>query len=199
MLGLAETFVQGNLQPFDARQNYYAAYGHDVFRVNKNLTVQFGLRWEPYLPGREIDNRMNHFSFGAFGAGTTSSVFVNAPPGLLFPGDPGIPKTFTSNRPWDFEPRAGLAWDLTGKGKQVLRAGYGLFYDTMATAYWEDQTGDAPWGTTINLFSPAGGFTNPYAGYPGGNPFPSPNPPSKNQVFPTAASYYTYPTNGHPT
>lgn len=199
MLGDPQTFVQGNLQPFDARQNYIGAYIHDVFRMSKNLTVQLGVRWEPYLPGREIDNRMDHFSFPAFAAGTQSSVFVNAPPGLLFPGDPGIPKTFTSDRPWDFEPRAGLAWDPTGNGKQVIRAGYGLFYDTMATAYWEDQTGDAPWGTTINLFNPAGGFTNPFAGYPGGNPFPSPNPPGKNQVFPTAASYYTYPTNGHPT
>ncbi len=199
MLGSPETFVQGNLQPFDARQNYFAAYVHDVIRVNKKLTVQAGVRWEPFLPGREIDNRMNHFDAAAFAAGTQSKVFVNAPPGLLFPGDPGIPSTFTSNRPWDFGPRLGFAWDPTGTGRQVIRAGYGLFYTMMPTAYWEDQTGDAPWGTTVNLFSPAGGFTNPFLGYPGGNPFPSPNPPSKNQAFPSAASYYTYPTNGHPT
>ncbi len=199
MLGDPQTFVQGNLQPFNARQNYVGAYVHDVFRLSKTLTVQLGVRWEPYLPGREIDNRMNHFDFAAFAAGTTSSVYVNAPAGLLFPGDAGIPKTFTSDRPWDFEPRAGISWDPTGSGKQVIRAGYGLFYDTMAIAYWEDATGDAPWGTTINLFSPPGGLTNPFLGYPGGNPFPSPNPPSKNQVFPTAASYYSYPLHGHPT
>jgi hypothetical protein len=199
MLGLPETFVQGNLQPFNARQNYYGAYVHDVFRMSKTLTVQLGVRWEPYLPGREIENRMNHFDFAGFAAGTPSTVYVNAPAGLFFPGDPGIPKTFTSNRPWDFQPRAGIAWDPGGNGKQVIRAGYGLFYDTMATAYWEDQTGDAPWGTTINLFNPVGGLTNPFAGYPGGNPFPTPNPPGKNQTFPTAASYYTYPTNGSPT
>jgi len=199
LLGSPNTFVQGNLQPFDARQNYFGAYVHDVVRLNKKLTVQLGVRWEPFLPGREIDNRMDHFDATAFAAGTQSSVFVNAPAGLFFPGDPRIPSTFTSNRPWDFEPRAGLAWDPTGSGRQVIRVGYGLFYDTMATAYWEDQTGDAPWGTTINLFNPSGGLTNPFAGYPGGNPFPSPNPPGKNQVFPSAASYYTYPINGHPT
>ncbi len=199
MLGLPNTFTQGNIQPFNARQNYVAAYIHDVIRVNKKLTAQFGARWEPYLPGREVQNRMNHFDATAFAAGTHSSVFVNAPAGLLFPGDPGIPSTFTSNRPWIFEPRAGLAWDPTGTGRQVLRAGYGLFYDTMATAYWEDQTGDAPWGSTVTLNSPPGGLTNPYSGYPGGNPFPSPNPPSKNQVFPTGGSYYSYPIHGHPT
>jgi hypothetical protein len=199
MLGLPSTFVQGNLQPFDARQNYIGAYVHDVVRVNKRLTVQAGVRWEPYLPGREIDNRMNHFSDAAFLAGATSSVFVNAPLGLLFPGDPGVSTTFTADRPWDFEPRAGLAWDPTGSGRQVIRAGYGLFYDTMATAYWEDQTGDAPWGSTVNLYSPAGGLSQPFAGYPGGDPFPSPNPPGKNEIFPSQASYYTYPTHGHPT
>ena len=122
MLGIPETFVQGNLQPFNARQNYYGAYVHDVFRLSKNLTVQAGLRWEPYLPGREIKDRMNHFDFAGYAAGRQSSVYVNAPPGLFFPGDPGIPKTFTSNRPWDFQPRAGIAWDPNGNGKQVLRA-----------------------------------------------------------------------------
>jgi hypothetical protein len=199
MLGQTSTFDQGNIQPFNARQNYIGAYVHDVFRLNSKLTVQLGVRWEPYMPGREIDNRMNHFSASAFATGTQSAVYVNAPAGLLFPGDPGIPTTFTSSRLWDFEPRAGVAWDPTGSGRQVIRAGYGLFYDTMATAYWEDQTGDAPWGSTINLNNPVGGFTNPYAGYPGGNPFPSPNPPVKTQSFPSAASYYSYPTNGHPT
>ncbi len=199
MLGLPNTFTQGNLQPFNARQNYVGSYVHDVIRLSKTLTVQLGVRWEPFLPGREIFNRMDHFNPAAFTAGTQSSVFLNAPPGLLFPGDPGIPSTFTSNRPWDFEPRAGLAWDPTGSGRQVIRAGYGLFYDTMPTAYWEDQTGDAPWGSTINLFNPSGGLTNPFAGYPGGSPFPSPNPPGKNQVFPSQASYYTYPIHAHPT
>jgi hypothetical protein len=199
MLGLPNTFNQGNLQPFDGRQNYIGAYVHDVVRVNKKLTAQLGVRWEPYLPGREIKNRMNHFDAAAFVANTQSTVFVNAPAGLQFPGDPGVPSTFTSNRYGDFEPRVGLAWDPTGSGRQVIRVGYGLFYDTMPTGYWEDQTGDAPWGSTVNLFTPPGGLTDPFEGYPGGNPFPSPNPPGKDILFPTQGTYYTYPTHGHPT
>ena len=98
-----------------------------------------------------------------------------------------------------FEPRVGLAWDPTGSGRQTIRAGFGLFYDTMATAYQEDQTRDAPWASTIDLPSPAGGLTNPFQGYPGGNPFPSPSPPSKNQVFPPEGQYYNYPLHAHPT
>ncbi len=81
----------------------------------------------------------------------------------------------------------------------MIRVGYGLFYDTMPTGYWEDQTGDAPWGSTVNLFTPPGGLTDPFKGYPGGDPFPSPNPPPKDVVFPSQGTYYTYPTHGHPT
>jgi hypothetical protein len=69
----------------------------------------------------------------------------------------------------------------------------------MATAYWQDQTSDAPWGSSINLSSPSGGLTNPFAGYPGGSPFPSPNPPPKDVTFPSQGSYFSYPTHGHPT
>jgi Carboxypeptidase regulatory-like domain len=199
MLGLPSQFQQGNLQPFDGRQNYFGAYVHDVWRVNKKLTAQAGVRWEPYTPGREIDERMHHFDPAAFASNTVSTQFVNAPPGLLSPGDPGIPSTFTTNKYWDFEPRLGFAWDPTGSGRMVLRAGYGLFYDMMPTAYWEDQTGDAPWGTTITLNTPSGGFSDPFANYPGGQPFPSPNPPPKDVTFPTQGTYYSYPTHGKPT
>lgn len=199
MLGMPNTFSQGNTQYSDIRQNYAGAYVGDVVQLNRKLTVHLGVRWEPYMPGREVDNRMNHFDPAAFAAGQQSKVFVNAPPGLFFPGDPGIPRTFADNRPWDFEPRAGLAWDPTGSGRQVIRAGYGLLYDTMAAGYWTDQTADSPWGTGISVPSPIGGLSNPYLGYPGGNPFPSPNPPSRNQAFPVGGSYFTYPIHAHPT
>ena len=69
----------------------------------------------------------------------------------------------------------------------------------METAYQEDQTGDAPWASTIDLPSPTGGLTNPFSGYPGGNPFPLPSPPVKNQVFPPEGQYYNYPLHAHPT
>jgi hypothetical protein len=199
MLGLPSLFEQGNVQPFDGRQNYFGAYVHDNIRLSKRLSVQLGLRWEPYLPEREKFNRMQHFDAAAFAAGTQTDQYVNAPPGLFFPGDPGIPSASAYPRYGIFEPRVGLAWDPTGSGRQTIRAGYGLFYDTMETAYQEDQTGDAPWASTIDLPSPAGGLTNPFLGYPGGNPFPSPSPPSKNQFFPPEGQYYNYPLHAHPT
>lgn len=199
LLGLPNLFQQGSIQPFDGRQNYIGAYAHDAIRLTKRLNVQLGVRWEPYLAAREKFDRMQHFDEAAFIAGERTSQYVNAPPGLFFPGDPGEPSGYTFNRPWIFEPRIGLAWDPTGSGKQTVRAGFGTFYDLMPTAYQEDQTGDAPWASTVSLPSPAGGLTNPYQGYPGGNPFPTPTPPSKNQVFPAEVQYYNYPLHAHPT
>src|SRR5579871_1951931 len=199
LLGVPSGFQQGSIQPFDGRQNYVGAYAHDTIRLSKNLNVQIGVRWEPYYAAREKFKRMQHFDEAAFIAGTRTPQYVNAPPGLSFPGDPGEPSGYTFSRPWIFEPRVGLAWDPFGNGKQTIRAGFGIFYDTMPTAYQEDQTGDAPWASTISLPSPAGGLSNPYQGYPGGNPFPTPTPPSKNQVFPPEGQYYTYPLHARPT
>jgi hypothetical protein len=199
MLGLPNNFQQGNAQSFDGRQNYFGAYAHDVFHLGKRLTAQLGVRWEPNLWGHEIYDKENHFSQAAFTAGTKSAIFTNGPVGLQFPGDPGVPQTFSANSIWKFEPRAGIAWDPTGSGRQVIRVGYGLFYDLMALGYWNDQTGDAPWGSSISLATPAGGFTNPYAGYPGGSPYPSPQPPPKTASFPSHGSYITFPLHGKQT
>jgi hypothetical protein len=199
MLGLPSHFEQGNLQRFNGRQNYIGAYVHDNVRLTKRFNIQLGLRWEPYLPEREIFNRMDHFDQTAFAGSKKSTQFDNAPLGLFFIGDPGMPSGFTYNKLAVFAPRVGLVWDPTGSGRQTIRAGYGIFYDTQATAYSQDMTNGFPWGATISLNTPAGGLTNPFLGYPGGNPFPFPSPPSRSSVFPPEGSYYTYPLDAHPT
>ena len=198
MLGLPNQFIQGGSQRVDSRQNYIGVYADDNVRLTKQFNIQLGLRWEPYLPMREVDKRMQHFDQAAYAAGKVSTQFDNPPLGLFFPGDPGMPSGFTYNRLDVLEPRVGLVWDLTGSGRQTIRAGYGLFYNTQETAYQEDQTGDAPWGSTIAVTTPAGGFTNPFLGYPGGNPFPEPSPPSRNFVFPPGESDTNYPLDGRP-
>jgi hypothetical protein len=199
MLGLPDNFLQGNPKRFDARENYIGAYVEDGVRLTKRFNIQLGLRWEPFLPVREIDNRMQHFDQAAFSAGKTSTQFDNPPQGLFFPGDAGMPSGLSYNRLRILEPRVGLVWDPTGSGRQTIRAGYGIFYSAMDTAYADNQVGDAPWGSQISLVSPTGGFTNPFLGYPGGNPFPSPSPPARDFVFPSAGIYYNFPLDIRPT
>jgi Carboxypeptidase regulatory-like domain len=198
MLGVPSFFDQGNTTQYNGRQNHVGTYFNDNIQLSKRLNINVGLRWEPYLPVTERNNAVDHFSTAAFTAGTQTTQYVNAPPGLSYPGDPGVPRGYTNPQWSALEPRVGIVWDPTGSGRQVIRAGYGLFYDTIPTAYFEDQTQGAPWGSVIDLNSPVGGLTNPFQGYPGGNPFPLPYPPTKDAVFPSGSSYYSYPLDSRP-
>jgi hypothetical protein len=198
LLGMASYYDQGNPTQFNGRQNYIGLYFNDNIQMSKRLNLNLGLRWEPNLSVTETHNAVDHFSLNGFIAGTHSTQFVNAPPGLFYPGDSGIPRGYVNNDWAALEPRVGVVWNTTGSGRQVIRAGVGLFYDTIPTAYFEDQTQGAPWGSVIDLINPPGGLTNPWQGQPGGNPFPLPYPPGKNAVFPSGSSYYDYPLDSPP-
>jgi hypothetical protein len=135
----------------------------------------------------------------AFTAGTTTSKFTNAPPGLLFYGDPGIPAAYANASYKDFAPRFGVAWDPTGSGKSSIRASYGIFDDTPMSYNNAHFATAPPYGNTISLNDPVGGLADPFAGYPGGDPYPSPVPPPPDFVFPTEGSYVNLPLNLHHT
>ena len=199
MLGSPSAFQQGNPSLANPRQQYIGLYAQDDIKVNPRLQVHVGLRWEPFLPAGDKFNRSDHFSAAAFAAGKVSSVYANAPPGLLFIGDPGIPQSFVNRKWMDFAPRVGFAWDPDGKGRQTIRSSYSIFYDWPELNYSTHPGQGAPWGSTITLSNPVGGLTNPLLGYPGGNPFPGPVPPARNQAFPTAGAYFDIPLNLRPT
>jgi hypothetical protein len=190
---------QGNDTGSTFAKNDFAFYGQDSYQVTPRFTLNAGVRWESDLPEVETAGRGDSFSMSAFMAGTTSSVFKSAPPGLLFAGDPGIPKGYI-NHHWDhFEPRIGIAWDPRGKGQESVRASYTVGF-SQPIVYMEDRfENNAPYGDAITINPPAGTFSNPYTGYPGGNPFPQPFPPSHaNALFPTAAQYFLFPVNMKP-
>src|SRR5260370_9290634 len=86
-----------------------------------------GLRWEPSLPEPDVAGRGAHFSLPAFKAGQVSTVYPNAPAGLLFHGDPGIPEAYPNTNWVGFAPRFGMPWDPPGNGTQSPRASFGIF------------------------------------------------------------------------
>ena len=188
-LGMAD-FLTGNLTtltqatpPVSTITEWVPAfYIQDVWKTSPKLTLNAGLRWEPYLPqtigygiGQNLrEGSMYHFSQEAFEKGAKSTVFPTGPAGLTFPGDPGFPNGGPNNKKWwKLAPRLGVAWDPKGDGRTSIRAAYGLAYDfsgvfTLAgSGVWTP-----PWGLQTIVTSPAGGFENPWQGVPGGNPFP---------------------------
>jgi hypothetical protein len=197
LLGSVFSLVSSDSQISNLREKYFALYAEDDIQLTKALNVHAGVRWEPSLPETDTHNVGSHFSLDNFNAGIKSTVFTNAPAGLAFYGDKGIPRGFANGSYDDFAPRVGLAWSPGGKGTESVRASYGLFFD-QPESFTDSAFGAAPpYGNSITLSSPAGGFANPYQGYPGGDPFPVPFPPAANATFNQAGTYINLPLNLH--
>ncbi|HEV3331219.1 MAG TPA: carboxypeptidase regulatory-like domain-containing protein [Bryobacteraceae bacterium] len=193
LLGDMRTFLQGNGEFKDNRVNSFGLFAQDDWHVSRRLTVNLGLRFDPFFPWKETKGRVEVFSPAAYAAGTVSKVYPNAPPGLLFPGDPGVPQYGLLANYKNFSPRVGFAYDLTGDGKTSLRGGFGMFYDALQNGIYNNRFVDVtPFSTQVNLTAPKGTFSNPYAGIV--NPFPAPYPPPSNTPFPAPVQVMTYDT-----
>jgi hypothetical protein len=81
--------------------------------------------------------------------GVQSTVVPDAPRGILFPGDPGVPKRLTNNDLNNFAPRLGIAWDVNGNAKTVIRGGYGIFYQQINGE--TTHAAEGPWRGTTQL------------------------------------------------
>jgi carboxypeptidase family protein len=199
MVGDVNNFMQQGVQSIGFRADYIGAYAQDTWKVSSKLTLNGGLRWDPYLPFTWGDGESFYFSQSAFNAGLHSTVYTNGPAGALYSGDPGVPANGKTNpnQIWHFSPRVGLAFDPTGKGKMTIRAAYGLFRDY--PDFYESQQVkiSPPFNFTIVNNAPGGGtaagFANPWVSYPGGSPFPVTL--TRNVQFPTSAGWVVIPRN----
>jgi len=194
LLGAPSAFTQGNLTQVNMIQNYFGFYAADKVRLSARISINLGLRWEPYFPEHDTQGRATHFDLPSYLAGKHTSVFQNAPPGAFFAGDSGFPEGGTNHHLANFAPRAGVVWDAGGDGRTVVRSGYGLLYDLPPMQIFDRFGFGPPWASAITINNPFGGFGNPYATYPGGDPFPQPVPPPMNAVFPSAAQYVSLPS-----
>ena len=189
-MGKLNTFFQGLPNTNYSRQNMVNLYATDIWKVSPHVTVNFGVRWEPFLPMSAP--QISNFDMGRFLAGTRSTVFTNAPLGFYFPGDATFPgSSATYSQKAHFDPRGGIAWDPKGDGKMSLRAAYSFGYAYVPGIQREDQAGSNPWGGRTTITGPAGGFVNPWQGFPLGNPFPY--DVSKSVLFTPRGQFITTP------
>jgi hypothetical protein len=191
--GDLDSLTQLNISHDDEDWKYLGIYAQDTWKINSRLTLNFGLRWEPYLNGTFPNNQVTHFVMQDFLNNIHSTIFPNAPAGTLYPGDPGF---HTGGRPnytaWNnWAPRIGVAWDPTGTGRMLLRASWGMFYDMPQTLFYYNYSSQPLWGEGITIILPPGGFANPWSTYPGGSPFPTTQ--NATTTYPTAGYYETVP------
>jgi Carboxypeptidase regulatory-like domain len=145
-------YTQAALQLLDSRTRYGGAYVQDTWKATPNLTLNLGLRWEVSMPWYDTQGKIQTWV-----KGEQSTVFPNSPLGLVYPGDPGIPKTLAPTRYNNFGPRVGLAYSPSfsdgvlgkvfgGPGKSSIRASYGLYYTSVEDLNLFYEVGDAPFG-----------------------------------------------------
>jgi hypothetical protein len=177
-------FLTGSLGSFSQskpvvqafRETTLSPYVQDTVRLNRRLVLSVGARWEPHFFPVDVLNRGAVFSPANFAAGVHSTVYPGAPAGAEYYGDPGVPASFAEKNWKNVSPRLGFAWDPTGKGRETLRVGLGMMYDTAGEFTLQRLLYNPPGVNEIDLAaSNANGFSNPWTAgynYAGGNPFP---------------------------
>jgi hypothetical protein len=199
------------------RGNEFGAYFQDDWKVTNNLTLNLGVRYDYFgVPHNFRPNTDSNFFFGSSntsqcvirnatgqqvclpGSGVTNPVStnpyypVNGYTAAVFGGTFQLKDPAWSNDPNNFAPRVGLAWDMRGNGKSVLRMGGGIFYDRMWNNLFENIRLNPPLfavsqqgfvaGTVQGPISTPGFYTFPLdiANFAGPGAVPSPRQMDQN-------------------
>ena len=167
--GLDSNFFQDNGRKFYLRESRPSVYLQDDWKATRNLTLNAGLRWDPWLPPVDRNGTLVGFT-----PGVQSKIAPGAPLGLQFVGDAGVSSSIFKQNWKDFAPRIGFAYNPGGKGTTVLRGAYGLFYGFPEGLLYQRTDATQPVDLYLNIPNPANAWDNIYAapGYTGGDPFP---------------------------
>jgi carboxypeptidase family protein len=174
MVGRLQTFVQSAPNTLNIKQKYFGFYSQDTWRLSSRVTLNYGLRWEPWFPQQHRNDAVYNFSPELFRQGLRSRVFPQAPPGFTYPGDEGFPGHSGMDPDWlNFAPRAGVAWDVNGDGRTSVRTGYAMNGEFVNGQFFINAANAPPWGSEVRLTRPGiGPFEDPFRASGVTNPFP---------------------------
>jgi Carboxypeptidase regulatory-like domain len=208
-------FQQGNYELVRDRAHFPGVYAQDSWKISPTFTLNYGVRWENFVPWHNGNGAEQEFEPASYVAGVHTGQYSTLPPGLMLTGDTGIPTLGISSKDFQLMPRVGFAYDLSGTGKTVIRGGIGVFYqDRMPGFFNLNQASLVPNTISVVLTNPGmiglapganvgGPFSDPYctttsfcsAGqYP--NPFPFTLPFPSTKVFPNGMQVFEYDPSG---
>lgn len=177
-----QNFLLGNIRTtqggagfsdFFFRATDFSFFIQDDWKVTPRLTLNVGVRWEPF----EIAHEQRNFITNLAGINDDRAAAFVFPEDLELRGlgTPGITRcTYADCRDWNnLAPRFGFAWDPTGNATWAVRGGYGIYYNRFSNQTLLQSTGG-------DVFSQAISGT----GVPLQNPFPTQRPQSDFPLTP---------------
>jgi hypothetical protein len=179
LLGGFSYYTQNSGEFEQRRGTQTGWYFGDTWRVGRGLTLNFGVRYEPYGLFADLLDRNQTFDLAANKAGIRSKIFKNALPGLFYHGDAKpagygggdtFGKVVTDPDYNNLAPRFGFAWDPFRDGKTSVRGGYAVFYDTPSINAQNDSNNVTPFSYSVEYTD--GLFDNPFLGRETDNIFP---------------------------
>ena len=108
----------------DYSSKVFQGFVQDDWRITKGIMLNLGLRYSYNTPYHEANNLVGSF---------------DPTLGMVQQGQSSVGSTLYHPDKKDFAPRLGIAWDITGKGTTVLRAGGGISYTTIPVGRFTTQ------------------------------------------------------------
>lgn len=155
---------------WDAAGTTQGAFAEDTWKVNRRLTVNYGLRWDDF--GNPY-SRSASTAFGNFFMGPGPTLQDRIANGSVIRHHHALNRSVTDV----FSPRVGASWDVTGEGNWVLKGGFGFFHNWPTLANLQEEYRGNPPGNIFPTFQ-AGGSPAPIFGLGTSNdkPFNFPYP-----------------------
>lgn len=195
LLGYANFFEQGGGEFTQNHITNWNAFAQDSIRLKPNLTVNVGVRWEPWIPATPSLGRV-----ASWRPGQQSTRYPLAPENLVFPGDSGVSGSTMSADMTHFDPRLGIAWQPHHLGTTSVRAAFGMFASPIPNIDYHHIADVAPFSSVLDLYYSEGmlipldaPWTN-FAASGGVSPFPNPQPFASLASAPPASTPFITPS-----
>src|SRR6185437_15688250 len=177
LLGLPFNFLQKGSVPQAIHNTEVEPWIEDDWRILPRLTLNLGVRWQPWFPA--VDEEAPQVGFEP-GVQSTEAPF--APLGLVFSGDNHLPHAIFSTDWNNVAPRIGFAYDVNGNARTVVRGAYGIFYRPSPLNLQRFSGNTAAFRSLTASISDPPSTEAPFADTPGGSPFPF-NAPSDLKTY----------------